>query len=104
MSLVIDLGLRPSMHVTILFFNSSPTKPNKMIEEKPAFLKWLTPLELAAAVILVFAYNVWEVLPLSETPFIFILVLLSFWLRKEGWKSLGFVKPKSWLRTIIMGL
>lgn len=75
-----------------------------MKDEKSPFLKWHTLLELAAAVILVFAYNVWEVLPLSETPFIFMLVLLSFWLRKEGWKSLGFTKPKSWPRTIATGL
>ncbi len=90
--------------MTIRILKTSPPKPSIMKEEKPPFLIWLTLLELAAAVILVFAYNVWEILPLSETPFIFILVLLSFWLRKEGWKSLGFAKPKSWLRTIITGL
>ncbi len=75
-----------------------------MNDEKLPFLKWLTLLELTAAVILVFAYNVWEILPLSETPFIFILVLLSLWLRKEGWRSLGFSRPKSWLKTILTGL
>lgn len=75
-----------------------------MKNEKTTFLKWLTWLELAVAILLVFAYNVWEVIPLSETPFIFILVLLSFWLRKEGWQTLGFNKPESWLKTILMGL
>lgn len=72
--------------------------------EKSTSLKWLTFLETAAVILLVFAYNVWEIIPLSETPFIFILVLLSFWLRKEGWQSIGFTKPKSWSKTILIGL
>lgn len=81
-----------------------PRNSTVMKNEKTTFLKWLTWLELAVAILLVFAYNVWEVIPLSETPFIFILVLLSFWLRKESWQTLGFNKPESWLKTILMGL
>lgn len=61
-------------------------------------------LELALAFLLVFGHNVWEIIPLSETPFIFILVVVSLWLRKEKWSSLGFTKPQSWSKTIFIGM
>lgn len=66
--------------------------------------KGFTFIELCIAFFLVFAYNVLEIIPLSETPFIFLLVLISFWWRKEGWRSIGFKKPASWGKTILIGL
>jgi uncharacterized protein len=71
---------------------------------KTAGSKWLIFIELCIAFFLVFAYNVLEIIPLSETPFIFLLVLISFWLHKQGWGSLGFKRPVSWGKTILIGL
>lgn len=66
--------------------------------------KGLIVVELTIALFLVFAYNVWKIFPLSETPFIFLLVLISFWLRKQGWESIGFKRPQSWGKTILVCL
>lgn len=61
-------------------------------------------IELLIATGLVIAANIYEILPYSETPYILILVLLSFALHKTGWSSLGFRKPKSWINIIGIGL
>lgn len=66
--------------------------------------KWLIVIELLIAIGLVIAANIFDLLPYSETPYILILVLLSFALHKTGLSSLGFRKPKSWVKTIGIGL
>lgn len=66
------------------------------------FKKWFIFIELSIAFFLVFAYNVLEIIPLSETPFIFLIVLISFWLHKQGWRSIGFKRPASWGKTVLI--
>jgi membrane protease YdiL (CAAX protease family) len=47
---------------------------------------------------------VWEIIPLSETPFILLLVVISLRLHRQGWESIGFKQPQSWGKTISVGL
>ncbi|HET9056471.1 MAG TPA: CPBP family intramembrane glutamic endopeptidase [Chitinophagaceae bacterium] len=74
--------------------------------EKVKFVhtKWMIILELLIALFFIFGYNVFEIIPLSETPYIVILAFIALKLHKEGVGALGFTKPKSWTKTILISL
>lgn len=75
------------------------TKPDSFTSGKAIII-----IELIIATALVIAYNIYDALPFSETPFIFLLVLICFAVHKTSWSSLGFKKPKSWVKVISLGL
>ena len=66
--------------------------------------KWLAGVELLLAVLILVGHNIFQVIPVSETPFIFLLGWISLRLRGLRWSSVGFVKPKSWGRTILIAV
>jgi len=58
-------------------------------------------LLLAALFFLAAAYHH---LPLGRGPWLIILAWVSLWLRRVGWKGIGFRKYKSWPQTLAIGL
>jgi membrane protease YdiL (CAAX protease family) len=56
---------------------------------------------LAAAVVL--GHNVWRVVP-NEVPILALAALISVRLREGDWAALGFRRPKSWLRVLLIAL
>ena len=66
--------------------------------------KWLAVVELLLAVLILVGHNIFDIVPLSETPFIFLLGWISLRLRGQGWSSVGLRRPASWRRTILIGV
>jgi CAAX protease family protein len=66
--------------------------------------KSLAVVELFLAVLILVGHNIFDIVPLSETPFIFLLGWVSLRLRGLGWRSVGLRKPASWRRTILIGI
>jgi membrane protease YdiL (CAAX protease family) len=62
----------------------------------------LSALEFALGAAVVIGHNVLRVLP-NEVPILFLAALVSFRLR-EGWSALGFRRPASWARIIVIAV
>ena len=60
--------------------------------------------ELLVAGALVIGANVFDVVPVSETPWLVLLGWLSLRLRGLGWKTLGLRRPRRWIITIAVAL
>ena len=66
--------------------------------------KWLAVCELSVALLILVGHNIFHIVPVSETPFIFLLGWISLRLRGQGWSSVGLVRPDSWGRTLIIAI
>ena len=60
--------------------------------------------EFALAAAIFAGASVYHVVPVSETPWLFLLGWLSLRLRGLRWSALGLRRPASWLRTFVMAL
>ena len=63
----------------------------------------LSAVEFILAAGVVVAHNVWELVP-NEVPILTLAALVSVRLREGGWVALGFRRPKSWIRMILIAL
>ncbi len=63
----------------------------------------LSGFELALGAAVVIGYNVFHVIP-NEVPILVVLGLLSARLRNGGFSALGFKRPASWMRVILIAL
>ena len=63
----------------------------------------LSGFELALGAAIVIGYNVFHVIP-NEVPILVVLGLLSARLRNGGFSALGFKRPTSWMRVILIAL
>lgn len=66
--------------------------------------KWAVLAQVVITIILVFAGSFYELLPISETPYIVALAILSMKLQGQGWKKLGLSRPRNWRKTIVIAL
>ncbi len=48
-------------------------------------------------------HNVFRALP-NEVPILFVLALVSFRLREGGWAAMGFRRPASWRRLVVIAV
>ena len=64
---------------------------------------WATA-ELLVAAALVVGANVYDVVPINETPWLVVLGWLSLRRRKLGWRDLGLRRPESWAATLGVAL
>jgi uncharacterized protein len=64
----------------------------------------LAVAELLLATALIVGANVFDVVPVSETPWLVMLGWLSLRLRGLTWKTLGLQRPRNWLTTIAVAL
>jgi uncharacterized protein len=66
--------------------------------------RWLAVVELLLAVAVLLGHNIFDIVPVSETPFILLLGWVSLRLRGEGWRSVGLVRPDGWGRMILLAV
>jgi membrane protease YdiL (CAAX protease family) len=59
--------------------------------------------ELALGAAIVIGHNVFKVVP-NEVPILFVLGLLSMRLRNGGWSAIGFKRPGSWRKLVLIAL
>jgi membrane protease YdiL (CAAX protease family) len=57
--------------------------------------------EFGVGAAIVVGHNVLRVLP-NEVPILFVLALVSFRVREGGWGAMGFRRPASWRRTLLL--
>jgi hypothetical protein len=71
----------------------------------PSAARWLSAAELAVGAGIVIGHNVFRVVP-NEVPILCLLALVSMRLRSGGWNwsSLGFRRPASWRRIVLIAL
>jgi len=65
--------------------------------------RWLSFLEFLIGTAIVIGHNVYRIIP-NEVPILFVLGLVSFRLREKSWTSMGLGWPKSWRRTVTIGV
>ena len=70
-----------------------------------SFSSWriLSALELLLGAFIVIGHNVFHILP-NEVPILFVLGLVSIRLRDGGWAAMGFKRPASWIRLVLIAL
>lgn len=66
--------------------------------------RWWAIVELLTAGALVVGANVFNVVPVSETPWLVGLGWLSLRRRNIGWREVGLRRPHSWIHTISIAL
>jgi membrane protease YdiL (CAAX protease family) len=72
---------------------------------RPSFSssRTLSALELLLGAFIVIGHNVFHILP-NEVPILFVLGLVSIRLRDGGWSAMGFKRPASWPRIVLIAL
>lgn len=65
--------------------------------------RMVSALELALAAAVVLGHNVWGVVP-NEVPILALAALVSVRLRQGSWADLGFRRPRSWLRVVLIAV
>jgi membrane protease YdiL (CAAX protease family) len=65
--------------------------------------RWISLGEFLLGSIIVIGHNVYHVIP-NEVLILFVIGLISFRLRDGGWGAMGFRRPASWQRTILIAL
>jgi hypothetical protein len=63
----------------------------------------LSGIELLLGAGIVLAHNVWRILP-NEVPILFVLGLVSLWLRNGSWSAIGIRRPRSWTTVVLIAL
>ena len=63
----------------------------------------LSALELVLGAFIIIGHNVFHILP-NEVPILFVLGLLSIRLRDGAWSAMGFKRPASWVRLVLIAL
>lgn len=64
---------------------------------------WAIP-ELVLAAALVVGANIYDVVPVNETPWLILVGWLSLRLSGRGWRGVGFRRPSSWGNTVALAL
>jgi len=65
--------------------------------------RWLSAVELCVAAVAVIGHNVVHILP-NEVPVLVVLGLASVRLREKSWGALGFRRPESWRRLVLLAI
>ena len=73
------------------------------IPANPVASRTLSGFELLLGAAIVIGHNVFRVVP-NEVPILFVLGLVSVRLRDGGWSAMGFKRPVSWKRVLLIAL
>lgn len=78
-------------------------EPNQQTPEKHGFTLRLALLfELVLAAMLI--WGQFPYVPFANTVVLLLLGSISLWLRGSGWRAIGLRRPKSWPRTVLIGV
>jgi membrane protease YdiL (CAAX protease family) len=83
----------------------NPVAPGGRAHARLGDSRQLSALELLLGAAIVIGHNVFHVVP-NEVPILFILALVSMRLRAGSWawSTLGFRRPQSWRRVVVIAL
>ena len=73
------------------------------IKAKAGDSRAVSACELTLGAAIVIGHNVFKVVP-NEVPILFVLGLLSMRLRDGGWSAIGFKRPDSWRKLVLIAL
>jgi len=73
------------------------------LQERARHSVWLALAEFAIVAALFYA-DVHHHIYVSKTPYLFVLGWVSLRLRGMRWKDVGFARPRSWARAILLGV
>jgi len=65
--------------------------------------RWLALVEMLI-IALIFLARKYHMVPLSTTPFLFLVGWVSLRLRRVGWRGVGFARYRSWALTLALGV
>jgi membrane protease YdiL (CAAX protease family) len=82
---------------------ASPSSPDRHAPGRWRESRLASAVELLVGAGIVIGHNVFHVVP-NEVPILFALGLLSFRLREGGWSAMGFKRPASWTRILLIAL
>ena len=69
----------------------------------PKSFRVFSALEFLLGAFIVIGHNVFRILP-NEVPILFVLGLVSVRLRDGRWSAIGFKRPESWSRILVIAL
>jgi membrane protease YdiL (CAAX protease family) len=69
----------------------------------PSRGRWISAVEFCVAATAVIGHNIFHALP-NEVPVLVVLALVSVRLRERRMDALGFRRPSSWLRVILLAI
>src|SRR5437867_5800320 len=69
----------------------------------PLASRALSAFELLFGAFIVIGHNVFHIVP-NEVIVLFVLGLISIWLRDGRWSAMGFKRPASWRRILLIAL
>jgi hypothetical protein len=73
------------------------------VAERISSSRWLSALEVLLGTLIVIGHNVLRVVP-NEVPILFVVALLSLHLRNGRLSAVGFKRPASWTRIVLIAL
>ena len=79
------------------------TLSNRIQRWAPPDSRVVSGAEFLLGALIVIGHNVFRVVP-NEVPILFVLGLLSIRLRNGGWAAMGFKRPESWTRVLLIAL
>lgn len=65
--------------------------------------RWISAAEFLMGAGIVIGHNVYHKIP-NEVPILFVLCLVSMRVRNGSWLAMGLRLPKSWKKTVLLGL
>ena len=65
--------------------------------------RWLSLAEVIFGGLIVVGHNVYHKIP-NEVPILFVLGLISIWLREGGWRHIGLRWPQSWWKALLLAI
>lgn len=74
------------------------------LRDRTALILRQNRLVISAELLVIVALQALEVKDFPALLFSFPLAWISLWLRKLGWRGVGLWRPKSWLRTLGLGV
>src|ERR1043166_10166084 len=63
----------------------------------------ISACELFVGAAIVIGHNIYRVVP-NEVPILFVIGLVSVWIRDGRWSAIGFKRPQSWTRIVLIAL
>ena len=70
---------------------------------RPSISRMLSAFELLIGAAIVIGHNVFRLVP-NEVPILVVLGLISIWRRDRTWSAIGFKRPSSWRRIIVIAI
>jgi len=93
----------PTAEYIVTLLSTTDLPNHQSLKARGFAWRLLSASEVLLGAAIVIGHNVFRVVP-NEVPILFVLGLVSVRIRDGGWSAIGFRKPESWLRLILIAL